>query len=163
MKQIIGLLLFNLFFINCFSQAPPAQLHLRKNGRVKKRIETGTPVLIGDNADNIYSGSITYMKTDTLIINDRVVPIQTIRKFKIVHHRQRKPMNWEEFGYVTLGVFLATAGLALSRTETLPSAIAISATIGYSPYLIQRIKRISFKKYKYRIGGRFTLRVWDLH
>ena len=161
-----GLLL--VFFIvtvaELFAQFRPSQLHIQKNGRVKKRVEAGTAIQLQNKDGVTLSGVITYMKTDTIILNGRVVvPLTMIRKIKLPDNRSRKPVNWEELGWVTLGVGLSTAGMALSKWETWPSAAGISTVLGYSPYLIRKIKSLSFKKYRYRIGGKFGLRVWDLN
>ncbi len=161
-----GLLL--VFFLitspDVFSQFRPSQLHLKKNGKVKKRIEPGTVIRIQNKEKYYFGGTITFMKIDTIILDGKTaIPISTIHKIKLPNNKQRKPINWEELGWVTFGVGLSTAGMALSKWETWRSAAAISTVIGYSPYLIQKIKRLSFKKYKYRIGGKCQLRVWDLN
>jgi hypothetical protein len=65
-------------------------------------------------------------------------------------------------GWATFGVVLVTAGLIAAGWKEFPEALGIAATIGYTPYLFQLIKLISFKKYKFKIGKRYTILVWDI-
>jgi hypothetical protein len=163
MKQFFLLLfMYSFFSVNCFSQIRPVQLHLQKNGKVKKRFEPGTSISVIDRSGNKFSGYAIF-ETDTIVLNGISVPLRSVRRFIITHNKPGHPINWTELGYVTLGVVISTVGMALAKWEPWQTAALNSVVLGYSPYLFQKIKRISFKKYKYKIGGRFRLRVWDLN
>jgi len=104
------------------------------------------------------------MMSDTLFLNSRdSLAIRDIRKIRIAQNKRRKAIDWKEIGWVTLGVGISTAGMALSKWETWPIAARNSAAMGYSDYAAQKILGISFKKNSYRIGGKFRLRVWGLN
>jgi hypothetical protein len=154
-------------FITSFAQLQPVQLHLKKNGKVKKRILAGTEVLVQTNKKAQVSGTITGIKDSTVFINGKAIGVNTIRKFRLVYPKPNTKINWELLAYTTMGVALSTAGMALSKWEKFPRALRNSVVIGYSPFVIKagtkKLKKMLFRKDRYRIGGRFSLRVWDIN
>lgn len=162
MKYAGWLTLLILLFTECLSQTRPVQLHLQKNGRVKKRWERGVKLSLIDRDNKKYNGELTFMKKDTVFINGLPLATASIRKLEIIHQRKKQKINKTELAYVTLGVGLSTLGMSLAKWEKWNIALRNSVILGYSPYVVQRLKTLSFKKYRYRIGKRFSLRVWDL-
>jgi hypothetical protein len=161
MKQLLLVFFLTSFITDCFSQLP-VQLHLKKNGRVKKRIEAGMEIRVITKDREIFSGPVIRLRTDSIWFSHAAVGVNDIFQIKLSRTKPRMKIDAEELGYVTLGVGLTTAGLVLADWEEFPQALGIAAAIGYSPYLFRLLKSISLKKYKYRIGRRFTLRVWDI-
>jgi hypothetical protein len=160
MKQL--LLVFSLlFFTNTFSQLP-VQLHLKKNGGVKKRIEPGTILTITTKKNDIYQGALLQMKKDSIYFSYVTININDIATIKIPRTKKRMKWDWEEFGYVSLGVALTTAGLVAAKWQEFPKALGTASVIGYSQYAFRGIKSISFKKRRFKIGKKYTLRIWDL-
>jgi len=160
MKQLL-LLSFLLIFINGFSQAP-VQLHLKKNGKIKKRIEPGTLFVITTKGNDIYKGALQDMEKDSIYLSYVTIAINEIAAIKFPREKEKMKIDATQFAWVTLGVGLVTAGLVLADWKEFPSALGIAATIGYSPYVFQLLKSISLKKHKFKIGKRYTLRIWDI-
>ena len=124
----------------------------------------GEPVTVklGDGLRR--SGIITRMKTDSIILhNHGPIAISDIRKYKVYRDKKSSQFNWKELGLITIGAGLCTLGLGLSQLETWPQAAKVSAVLGYSPLLIGKIKRMSFRKQGFRLGSKYQLRVWDLN
>jgi hypothetical protein len=146
------------------AQLRPVELHLKKNGKVKKKIEPGTKVRLEDIDGVNYAGVLTFMYNDTIVLNsDVAIPVGGIRKIKMDRPKRWKPIDPTEFAWVTFGVALTAFGLAMSKLEPVKGAIITALAIGYTPYLLRLIKSISFKKYSYRLGRKYSLRVWDLN
>jgi hypothetical protein len=160
MKQLL-LFSFVLFFINGFSQSP-VQLHLKKNGAVKKRIEPGSVLVIQTKAGDIYKGALTGFKKDSIRLSYVTVGLNEIASIKLPRTKAKMKVDLEQFAWVSLGVGLTTAGLVLADWKEFPGALGIAATIGYSPYVFQLLKSISLKKHRFKIGKRYTLRIWDI-
>jgi hypothetical protein len=113
------------------AQYKPVHLHLQKNGKIKKRFELGSTLQLQDKNGDWHTGMISFMKTDTLILNGNdILALRDIRKFRILHQKIRRPISTEELAWVTLGVGLSTAGMALSKWESWSSALGISAILG---------------------------------
>ena len=160
MKPI--LLILSLFFIinNCFSQ-PPVQLHLKKNGYVKKRMQQGDEILVATKQNEIFKGNIFNLTMDSISFRFATVALKNISYIKF-QNSKKGTFSLKGAGWATLGVALVTAGLIAAGWKEFPEALGIAATIGYTPYLFQLIKTISFKKYKFKIGKRYTILVWDI-
>lgn len=156
--------LFILFSLFAEAQHRPVQLHLRKKGLVKKRIMQGEPVTVRLGDGFRRSGIIARMKTDSIILhNHGPIAINDIRKYKVYREKKISQVNWKELGLITIGAGLCTLGLGLSQLETWPQAAKVSTVLGYSPLLVRKIKRMSFKKQSFRLGNKYQLRVWDLN
>lgn len=160
MKQLL-LLSFLLVFINGFSQTP-VQLHLKKNGKIKKRMEPGTIFVLTTKDSHIYKGALLDMEKDSLNFSYVTLALNDIATIKFPREKEKFKIDAKQFAWVTLGVGLVTAGLVLADWKEFPSALGIAAIIGYSPYVFMSLKSISFKKHKYKIGKRYTLRIWDI-
>jgi hypothetical protein len=161
MKQLLLVFFLTLFITDCFSQLP-VQLHLKKNGRVKKRIEAGMEIRVITKNREVFAGPVIRLRRDSIGFSNAAVAVNDILQIKLSRTKSRMKIDPEELGYVTLGVGLTTAGLILANWEEFPEALGIAAVIGYSPYLFRLLKSISLKKHKYKIGRRFTLRIWDI-
>jgi hypothetical protein len=135
---------------------------LKKNGGVKKRIEPGTVLVLTTKSNDIYKGALLQMKKDSLYFSYVTVNINDIASIKLPRTKPKMKWSWEEFGYVTLGVGLTTAGLVLANWQEFPQALGTASVIGYSQYVFRGIKSISFKKRRFKIGKKYTLRIWDL-
>ena len=156
------LVLFSVcFLINCFSQQP-VQLHLKKNGRAKKRIELGSPVMLITKNKKLFAGPLIQLKRDSIYFSNAAVALKDIDRIKLPRNKNRRKFDWEEFGYVSFGVGLTTAGLVLANWSDFPGALGIASAIGYSPYLLRLLKSVSFKKRKFKIGHKYSLRIWEI-
>jgi hypothetical protein len=143
-----------------FSQE--ANLQLVKNGRIKKRIVNGTTLVIIDKKGDKYIGAFYIVNDSMLSVTDRFIPVSSIEIIKLPRS-PKKPFNWKQFGLVSLGVALSSAGMAASGWETTENAIIYSSVIGYSPYLINSAKKLLFKKRKqWHIHKKAKLRIWDM-
>jgi hypothetical protein len=160
MKQLL-LFSFILFFTNGFSQSP-VQLHLRKNGAVKKRIEPGSVFVIRTKTGDIYKGALTGFKKDSFRLSHVTIGLNEIASIKLPRTKAKMKIDLEQFAWVTLGVGLTTAGLVLANWKEFPAALSIASGIGYSPYVLQLLRSISLKKHRFKIGKRYTLRIWDI-
>jgi hypothetical protein len=160
MKQLL-LVFFVLFFVNGISQSP-VQLHLKKNGTVKKRIEPGSIFVIKTKTGDIYKGAMTGIKKDSVRLSYVTVGLNEIASIKLPRTKEKMQIDGKQFALVSLGVGLMTAGLVLADWKEFPGALGIAATIGYSPYVFQLLKSVSLKKHRYKIGKRYTLRIWDI-
>ena len=160
MKQLL-LLSFLFVIVNGFSQTP-VQLHLKKNGKIKKRIETGTAFVITTKSSDIYKGALLDMEKDSIYFSYATIAINEIAVIKFPRTKEKMHIDAKQFAWVTLGVGLVTAGLVLADWKEFPSALGIASVIGYSPYVFQLLKSISFKKNRFKIGKRYTLRIWDI-
>jgi len=158
------LLAFFIFLLSTgsFSQSSFVQLHLKKNGGVKKRIELGSPVLILTKKYGVVGGSIIKLKKDSIYFNHVTIALSDIDEVKLPRTKPRMKFNWEEFGYVSLGVGLTTTGLTLAKWQDFRGALSTACAIGYSPYLFRFVKSISLKKRKFQIGKKYSLRIWDI-
>ena len=150
-----------LFLINCLSQQL-IQLHLKKHARIKKRIELGTPGLSVTKKNDVHAGAIRQLKRDSIYFNNGIVSIKDINRIKFPRTKARMKFDWEEFGYVSLGVGLTTAGLVLAKWKEFPDALTIACSLGYSPYLLRLLRSVSLKKRKFTMGHKYSLRIWDI-
>jgi hypothetical protein len=160
MKQLLLILSFFIISNNCFSQ-PPVQLHLKKNGHVKKRIQIGDEILVATKQDEIFKGNIFKLTKDSISFRFAIVALSSISYIKFPNNK-KGTFSLKGAGWATLGVALVTTGLVAAGWKEFPEALGIAATIGYTPYLFQLIKLISFKKYKFKMGKRYTILVWDI-
>jgi len=160
MKPI--LLILSLFFIsnNCFSQSL-VQLHLKKNGSIKKRIQVGDEILLATKQNEIFKGNIFKLNKDSIYFRSVTVALNSVAYIKFANNK-KGAFSFKGIGWTSLGVALITTGLVAAGLKEFPEALGIAATIGYTPYLFQLIKSISFKKYKFKIGKRYTILVWDI-
>jgi hypothetical protein len=156
------LLLAASLFANSFVFSQAAHLQVLKNGKVKKRIPEGTVVKLVDYSGNVYIGPYNIINDSVLLISKVLVKIGDMRELKLIRKKDKKPFNWEQFGYTTLGVALSTAGMSLSKWEPLPRAALYSAILGYSPYGFAALKKIRFKKKKFHSNKRIRLRIWSI-
>ncbi len=161
MKQLLLVFSFLLIITDCFCQQP-VQIHLKKNGRVKKRIAIGDELIVFTNKNEIISGNIYKLTTDSIYFRNATIAINTISHIKFQRGKKRMHIDLKEFGFVSLGVVLTTAGLVAAEWNEFPEALGIAAAIGYTPYIFGLLKSISLRKYKFKIGNRYTLRVWDI-
>jgi len=161
MKLLLLVFSLLLSLLNCFSQQL-IQLHLKKHARIKKRIELGTPVLIVTKKNDVYAGAIKQLKRDSIYFNNGIVAIKDIDRIKFPRTKVRMKFDWEEFGYVSLGVGLTTAGLVLAKWKEFPDALTIACSLGYSPYLPRLLRSMSLKKRKFKMGHKYSLRIWDI-
>jgi len=160
MKQLL-LFLFLSFLYNGFSQSP-LQLHLKKNGAVKKRIEPGSVFVIMTKSGDLYKGTMTGLKKDSIRLSYVTVGLNEVASIKFPRTKEKMQIDGKQFALVSLGVGLMTAGLILADWKEFPGALGIAATIGYSTYVFQLLKSISLKKHRFKIGRRYTLRIWDI-
>jgi hypothetical protein len=160
MKQLLFILSFLIISNNCFSQ-PPVQLQLKKNGHIKKRIQIGDEILVATKQNEIFKGNIFNLTKDSISFRFATVALNSISYIKFTHNKKRT-FSLKGAGWATFGVVLVTAGLVAAGWKEFPEALGIAATIGYTPYLFQLVKLISFKKYKFKIGKRYTVLVWDI-
>ena len=158
MKWLLFIFLFFIISINCFSQV---QLHLKKNGHIKKRIQVGDEISVFTNKKEIFKGNIFNLTKDSIYFRFAAVALNTITEIKFPNNKKRG-FSLHGIGWATLGVGLTTAGLVAAGWKEFPAALGIAASIGYSPYLFQLIKLISFKKYNFKIGKHYTVLVWDI-
>jgi hypothetical protein len=142
--------------------AQEPHLQILKNGKVKKRIPEGSTIIVTDNTGFKYIGPYRIVNDSNLSISGTIVPINSIEDFKFPRP-PKKPFDWKTFGYITAGVILSTAGMALSKWEKFPDAVINSTVIGYSPYVIQGAKKLIFKKKrKFKMGKKRKLRIWSI-
>lgn len=102
------------------------------------------------------------MKKDSIYFSYVTINVNDIAFIKFPRIKKRMKWDWEEFGYVTLGVGLTIAGLTLAKWQDFPQSLETASVIGYSQYVFRGIKSISFKKRRFKIGKKYTLRIWDL-
>ena len=161
MKPLLLASFMMLFQTRCFCQQP-VQLHLKKNGKVKKRIELGTPVLVITKRNEVIGGAMIQLRKDSLYFNHAIVAAKDIQNIKLPRIKPKMKFNWKEFGYISLGVGLTTAGLTLANWRDFKEALSIGSAIGYSPYLLRMLKFASLKKREFRLGKKYALRIWDI-
>ena len=159
MKQLLFIFSFFILSNNCFSQSR-VQLHLKKNGQVKKRIQPGDEILVATKQNEIFKGNIFNLSKDSIFFRFATVALTSISYIKFQNNKGT--FSLKGAGWATLGVGLITAGLVAAGWKEFPEALGIAATIGYTPYFFQLIKMISLKKYKFKIGKRYTIFVWDI-
>lgn len=128
----------------------------------QKRIELGTPILIITTKNEVMAGSVIQLKKDSFYFNYATVAVKDIQHIKLPRNKPKMKFNWEEFGYISLGVGLTAAGLTLAKWRDFREALGIASAIGYSPYLFRMLKSASLKKRKFMIGKKYTLRIWDI-
>ena len=157
------LLIFSCFIFShtCFSQSP-VQLHLKKNGHLKKRIQIGDEVLVATKQKEVFKGEIIKLNKDSIYFRHAAIAVTNVIYIKFPKQNKIAAFNWKLFGTATLGVGLITAGLVAADWKEFPAALGIAATIGYSPFLFQFIKSISLRKHKFKMGKRYTVFVWDI-
>jgi hypothetical protein len=148
----------------CFTAiAQEPHLQLLKNGRVKKRITEGSTIILTDNTGFKYVGTYRIINDSNISVSGVIVPINSVVRFKFPR-KPPEPFDWKRFAYTTAGFILSSAGMALSKWETVPNAIMSSAVIAYAQYPIQAAKKLIFsKKRKFRIGKKRKLRVWSIY
>lgn len=143
--------------------AQEPHLQLLKNGKVKKRIPEGSTIIVTDDSGYKYIGPYSIINDSNLAISGAIIPLSHVTEFKFPR-KPKKPFDWKTFGYITAGVILSTAGMTLSKWETLPRAAFNSAVLGYSQYAIQGAKKLIFsKKKKFKMGKKRKLRIWSLY
>ena len=160
MKPLLLILSLLLISNNCFSQSL-VQLHLKKNGSIKKRIQIGDEILVATKQNEIFKGNIFKLTKDSISFRFATVALNSISYIKFTNTKKGS-FSLRGIGWATLGVALVTTGLIAAGWNEFPEALGIAATIGYTPYLFQLIKSVSFKKYKFKIGKRYTILVWDI-
>ena len=146
----------------CFSQSSLVQLHLKKNGAIKKRIDLGSSVIVVTKTHQVLNGPVINLKKDSICFNRATVAMNDIECIKIFRAKPKMRFNWEEFGYVSLGVGLTTAGLITAKWQKYPGALHTAAAIGYSPYFFRFLKSVSLKKRKFKMRKKYSLRIWDI-
>lgn len=102
------------------------------------------------------------MEKDSINFSYVTIALNDIATIKFPREKEKMKIDKKQFAWVTLGVGLVTAGLVLADWKEFPAALGIAATIGYTPYVFMLLKSISFKKHKFKIGKRYTLRIWDI-
>ena len=122
----------------------------------------GSPILVITKKNEVYAGPIIQLRRDSVYFNNRTVALKDIEYIKLPRTKAKMKFNWEEFGYVSLGVGLTTTGLILAKWQEYPGALYTAAAIGYSPYFFRFVKSISLKKRKFRVGRKYSLRIWDI-
>jgi hypothetical protein len=160
MKRLLFIFSFLIISNNCFSQ-PPVQLHLKKNGHIKKRIQIGDEILAVTKQDEIFKGNIFKLTKDSISFRFATIALSNISSIKFSNNKKGS-FSFKGVGWATFGVALVTTGLVAAGWKEFPEALGIAAAIGYTPYLFQLVKLISFKKYKFKIGKRYTILVWDI-
>jgi hypothetical protein len=149
-----------LLYSFVFSQEP--HLQVIKNGKVRKRIPEGTFIKLTDRAGDVYIGPYNIINDSILLIGKVQVRISDMRQLRLFRKKDKKPFNWEQFGYTTLGVALSTAGMSIPKWEPLPRAALYSAVLGYSGYAFGALKKVSLKKRRFRSNKRIRLRIWTI-
>ena len=162
MKPLLLAFFLFIFSNNCFSQTSLVQLHLRKNGRIKKRIDLGSSILIHTRDNTIAGGAVIKLKKDSIYFNRITVALNDIDRIRFPRTKPKMKFDLEEFGYISLGVGLVTAGLTLAKWQELPEALGTASAIGYSPYFFRFVKSFSLKKKKFKMGKKYSLRIWDI-
>lgn len=145
---------------DCFPQ-PAVQLHLKKHGRIRKRIQIGDEILAATKQGEVFKGNIFKLTRDSISFRFATVALNSLSYIKFPNNK-KGAFSLKGAEWATLGVALVTTGLVAAGWKEFPEALGIAATIGYSPYLFQLVKLISFKKYKFKIGKRYTILVWDI-
>lgn len=155
-------LLILLLIAPLFSLAQEVNLRIIKNGKVKKKIPNGTYLVIVDKNRDKYVGPFYIVNDSMLSVGESFIPINSVVSIKF-QKPPKNPFNWGQFGLVTLGVGLSTAGMAGAGWETPKNAIINSTVIGYSPYIIDAAKRAIFKKKrKWKVRRNTWFRIWDM-
>lgn len=155
-------LLILLLMAPLFSWTQDVNLRIIKNGKVKKKIPNGSYLIIVDKNHDKYVGNFYIMNDSLLSVGESIVPVKDVVSIKL-RKPPKKPFNWAQFGLVTLGVGLSSAGMAASGWETPKNAIINSTVIGYSPYIIGAAKNAIFKKKrKWKVKRNTWFRIWDM-
>ena len=121
----------------------------------------GDEILVATKQNEIFKGNIFNLTRDSISFRFARVAVSSISYIKFPNNK-KKGFSLNGIGWATLGVGLTTAGLVAAGWNEFPEALGIATTIGYSPYLFQLVKLISFKKYKFKLGKRYTVLVWDI-
>ena len=121
----------------------------------------GDEVFIRTNRNEIFNGNIFYLRKDSIYFRYATIAANSIVELKL-KKRRRLHFDLAEFGWVTLGVGLTTAGLVAADWYKFPKAFQTATSIGYTPYLLRLLGLLSFKKFHYKIGKRYQLLVWDI-
>lgn len=158
-------LLIVLLFIGNVCIAQKGYLLVKKNGRKIRTFPERTVITIQTDRGGIRQGYINIARNDSIFIGGVGFHQSEIKKIIL---RQPKKLSFavdaKLFALITLGVGLSTAGMTLSKYESFSTALAYSATLGYSPILISAVKnKISFSRKAYKIGRKFTVQVLDFY
>ena len=153
------LLIFFLFF----SSAVFAQrgfLHVKKKGFKKvKSFSEGAAIKFETKHNEVIYGTIGLVNRDSVYVNGNWFDVDDINR--IILREQKFEFDSKTFLLTTGGVVLSTAGMTLAKWTNLENALAYSAGIGYTNFLIRYFPK--FKRKKYNIGKKFTLQTIDLH
>jgi hypothetical protein len=135
-------------------------LYIKKKGFKKVRtFEEGSLIKFETRDDQIIYGGLALVKRDSVYVNGHPFALADI---KTIFLRERKfNFDFPTFLWTTGGVALSTAGMTLAKWTGFRNALAYSAAIGYGNFIVQLFPE--FKRRKYNIGKKFTLRALDLH
>jgi hypothetical protein len=154
------LLLFFILLSQCL-MAQRGYLYVKKNGIKKKAtFAEGSPIKLRLQDKTYVEGVITYLKADTVYINNVEYPQSEIAAI-IVKQKEKDKHFGTMLLYAGAGTALSTIGMTLANWTDFKTALITSAVIGFGPLLIQKLLHLKRKQYK--IGRKYSLQILDLH
>ncbi len=154
-------LLVVCWLLSVSAVAQEAHLQLIHNGKIKRRLHNGVYIRVATFSGDHYAGMFRIINDSNFLVGPQPVALHDVKMIHVPRMRKKQPFDWATFGYATMGVAIATAGMTLSKWEKFPQALAYSTVIGYSPYLFNQVKKISFRKRRFRFK-RYHYRIWSI-
>ncbi|MCC7402632.1 MAG: hypothetical protein IT214_14220 [Chitinophagaceae bacterium] len=162
MPRIISVTVLLLYSSVALSQM--AYLFVKKGGHKKKVYVEEDRIVLELRNGTIYRGLITHLIDDTIFVNGKPVPVDSVSAV-IIREGTKKSfrVSAEALLLITGGVALTTLGLTASKQAKFREALAAGLAIGYGPLLIYYIgSKISFHRKRFIIGKKFHLQLLDL-
>lgn len=164
MLRLLFLLLIFSSSTETFSQA--GYLFVKKGIRKKRTYSEGDMIRLRLKDGSLAYGSITLLRNDTIFLNGHPVPIGWVKEVLLKRKAKRPFPDGKTIAIIAAGSALTSAGLALSKHETVEQALIAGPVIGFGPLLVKhfgsRLLRI-IPRGKFRIGRKFRLQVVDFH
>jgi len=157
---------FSLLLVSSFAFSQTGYLFVKK-GFKKKRIYTeGDSINLRLQDGSYCSGTISFLRNDTLFINDRPVYRPEIREVLLKIKPAPPFPDVKTLLLIGGGATLVTAGLTISKQAKFKEALIAGLVIGYGPLLVRhfgsRFLRFLTRK-KFRVGKKFHLQVLDFY
>lgn len=162
MKRLLFLLGF-LAFISA-AQSQMGYLFVKKGYKKKRTYLAGDRIYLQLKNDSIYTGLITQLKNDTILLNGNPVPVGKVQAVIVREKKKKMHVSGNELLLITGGVALVATGITASSQRTFGEALTSAMAIGYGPLVFKYIgSKISLRRKKFKIGRKFHLQVLDFH
>jgi hypothetical protein len=155
------LLVILLVFTTSFAEAQQAYLFIKKGSRKVRSFPEGSYVRL-QTAEGTRQGYMTYLRHDTVYLNNHPLPVRSIRK--VYDAEAGTGIGVETVLYTTMGIVLTTVALrVVENNGATRSQVGGPAVLGFGGLLLKGVMhKLKHGRSVYPIGRKFRLQVFEL-